>query len=54
MHAKQHIRRRCYTSLQGKNCALSLRQTPQDEFLKSKTRVYRKQYISVFLNPGKP
>ena len=54
MHAKQHDRGRCYTLFWGKNYALSLRQTLQDEILKVKISVYRKRYIRVFVNPCKP
>ena len=54
MHAKQHDRGCCYTLFWGKNCALSLRQTLQDEFLKLKICVYRKWYTRVFVNPCKP
>ena len=54
MHAKQHDLGCCYTLLWGKNCALSLCQTLQDEFPKAKTCVYRKRYTRVFVNPSKP
>ena len=54
MHEKQHDRGCCYTLFWGKNCALSLRQTLQDEFLKLKICVYRKRYMRVFVNPSKP
>ena len=54
MYVKQHDRARCYTLFWGKNCALSLRQTLQDEFLKLKICVYRKRYMRVFVNPSKP
>ena len=54
IHAKQQNLGRCYTLFWGKNCALSLCQTLQDEFLKVKTCVYRKRYTRVFVNPSKP
>ena len=46
MHAKQHDRGRCSTLFWGKNCALSLRQTLQDEILKVKICVYHFQMHS--------
>ena len=53
-YEKRHDRWLCYTLFWGKNCALSLCQTLQDEFPKAKTCVYRKRYTRVFVNPSKP
>jgi hypothetical protein len=54
IHAKQRNLWRCYTVFWGKNCALSLCQTLQDEFQKVKICGYRKRYTGVFVNPSKP
>ena len=42
MHPKQQDRGRCSTLFWGKKCALSLRQTLQDEFLKDNMCVSQK------------
>ena len=54
MYAKLQNLGRCYTLFWGKNCALALRQTLQDEFLKVQTCVYLKRYTKGFVNPSKP
>ena len=53
-YEKKHDRWLCFTLFWGKNCALSLRQTLQDEILKDKIDMYRKRYTRVFVNPCKP
>ena len=53
-YKKKHDRWLCYTLFWGKNCALSLRQTLQDEILKDEIDMYRKRYTRVFVNPCKP